>query len=480
MTNAAGNTFTYDANGNQITRNANDVTWTSYNDPSRVENGTRYHDFFYDANRQRWKQVYYNGSASETTIFVGGILEKHTAGSLTEYRHYIQVGRQAVALYTRPSSGSITTQYLHLDHLGSVAEVTNGSGAVDVSENFDAFGQRRDATDWAGPPAAGVVTTIAGTSQRGYTFHTNLESSSLIHMNGRIADGLTGRFLSADPYITNPGGTQFFNRYSYVNNNPLSFTDPSGYCAEGITTYICKGIFDAVVGGFIKHLFGGRHKYTPPLPKGCWQNPNACYGKAGSSKLFDIASDVLKTPGGGMLGDWQSVWGYGQFGSAGCGQYCLNWGRQVFPDWETIHEGALIIAPGYDLGTCISSRGDCSVLDWGLAIFGTIPGEKLVALGVKATFAAAVVRQSNRVAARGAKVLPALDRTGKVHGALPHVQDLGRYSRDELRQLQQDLRQSVQERIRKTSELGPDRAHGQRQAAEQQLIIQIEKFLSGS
>jgi hypothetical protein len=37
--------------------------------------------------------------------------------------------------------------------------VTSASGAVDVSVNFDACSQRRDATDWAGPPAA-VLTTI--------------------------------------------------------------------------------------------------------------------------------------------------------------------------------------------------------------------------------------------------------------------------------------------------------------------------------
>ena len=49
------------------------------------------------------------------------------------------------------------------------------------------------------PASAGVLTTIAEISQRGFTFHTHLEASSLIHMNGRVADGLTGRFLSADP-----------------------------------------------------------------------------------------------------------------------------------------------------------------------------------------------------------------------------------------------------------------------------------------
>jgi hypothetical protein len=38
--------------------------------------------------------------------------------------------------------------------------------------------------------------------------------------------------LSADPFITEPGNTQNYNRYSYVNNNPLSFTDPSGFASD--------------------------------------------------------------------------------------------------------------------------------------------------------------------------------------------------------------------------------------------------------
>jgi hypothetical protein len=48
-------------------------------------------------------------------------------------------------------------------------------------------------------------------------------------MGGRVYDPVLGRFLSADPFIQDPFGTQAFNRYSYVLNNPLSFTDPSGF-----------------------------------------------------------------------------------------------------------------------------------------------------------------------------------------------------------------------------------------------------------
>ena len=47
-------------------------------------------------------------------------------------------------------------------------------------------------------------------------------------MNGRVYDPRLGRFLSPDPYVQAPGYSQSFNRYSYVWNNPLKYTDPDG------------------------------------------------------------------------------------------------------------------------------------------------------------------------------------------------------------------------------------------------------------
>jgi hypothetical protein len=48
-------------------------------------------------------------------------------------------------------------------------------------------------------------------------------------MNGRVYDPVLGRFLSADPYVDSVVDSQSFNRYSYVSNNPLGYTDPSGF-----------------------------------------------------------------------------------------------------------------------------------------------------------------------------------------------------------------------------------------------------------
>ncbi|PKI02518.1 RHS repeat-associated core domain-containing protein [Glaciecola sp. 33A] len=48
-------------------------------------------------------------------------------------------------------------------------------------------------------------------------------------MKGRIYDPTIGRFMQADPFIQAPNNSQNYNRYSYVLNNPMSYTDPSGY-----------------------------------------------------------------------------------------------------------------------------------------------------------------------------------------------------------------------------------------------------------
>jgi RHS repeat-associated protein len=64
--------------------------------------------------------------------------------------------------------------------------------------------------------------------ERGFTGHEMLDELGFVHMNGRLYDPITGRFLQADPIIQDAYNSQNYNRYSYVMNNPLSMTDPTG------------------------------------------------------------------------------------------------------------------------------------------------------------------------------------------------------------------------------------------------------------
>ncbi len=106
--------------------------------------------------------------------------------------------------------------------------VTDGSGTLLLRESFGSFGARRGSA-WTGAPTSGDYAAIANATRRGYTDHTELDNIALVHMNGRVYDPLIGRFLSADPNVDGEDNTQGWNRFSYVQNRPLSQWDPSGF-----------------------------------------------------------------------------------------------------------------------------------------------------------------------------------------------------------------------------------------------------------
>lgn len=241
--------YTYDANGNVGERQGQYITWASYNYPIYVYAGSgstaERVDFNYGPDRQRWSQTYYNLSAGswETTDYIGGLFEM-VFGSApgTTDRHYIYAGSGPVAVYARTSSGTNTFSYMLSDHQGSVSDLTSSTGTSVVNESFTPYGLRRNPATWSGAASNSDLTTAAGITRQGYTFQTQLGLwMGLNHMNGRVEDSMIGRFLSADPHIPDPSNTQSYNRYSYVNNNPLSLVDPTGFDDKKCLTEGCPG-----------------------------------------------------------------------------------------------------------------------------------------------------------------------------------------------------------------------------------------------
>ncbi|MNF70771.1 tRNA nuclease WapA precursor [compost metagenome] len=136
------------------------------------------------------------------------------------------------------SSGGITIgkeapleRYLHKDHLGSIVAVTDNQGVLLERFSYDAWGKRRKLNGQNDPAfeLSGTGTLLAQSTHHGFTGHEMLDEMSLVHMNGRIYDPVIGRFISADPAIDTLYSTQGLNSYSYVLNNPLNATDPTGY-----------------------------------------------------------------------------------------------------------------------------------------------------------------------------------------------------------------------------------------------------------
>jgi RHS repeat-associated protein len=79
-------------------------------------------------------------------------------------------------------------------------------------------------------PTAWQINTTE--TDKGYTGQESLDAVQLVDYNARLYDPALGRFLSVDPLIGHPGSTQSINPYSYVENNPLNKTDPTGMASN--------------------------------------------------------------------------------------------------------------------------------------------------------------------------------------------------------------------------------------------------------
>ncbi len=229
VTAAAGGSFFYDGHGNQITadysgtaqdrfirysieQQAHEIALASQTSPTQRAR------FWYGSDGQRYKREdTATGQSTKRTLYLGNVEIVQQGGSVTTKRYIAGIVVQDI------TSTGTTTQYLFHDHIGSVVRVTNASGAIIEGMDFGAFGERRGYVDPRNLPVFPVSTN------RGFTGHEMLDGLDVIHMNGRIYDSKLGRFLQADPIIQEPNNGQNFNRYSYVLNNPLSYTDPSGF-----------------------------------------------------------------------------------------------------------------------------------------------------------------------------------------------------------------------------------------------------------
>ena len=176
---------------------------------------------------------------------------------MTYWRHYVPTPSGHTILVSRNSDSTSSGRYLLADHLGGTDTVLDDAGNVALRASYGVFGNRR-AADWgAGAPD---WSGIANTTRRGYTGHEHLDNLALIHMHGRVYDPGTGRFLSVDPLIGDPGDSQQVNPYAYVGNRPLISIDPTGQ--ELVCAVVCWTIVSSIVRSVVPML--GPDSAPPP------------------------------------------------------------------------------------------------------------------------------------------------------------------------------------------------------------------------
>ena len=295
---ANGNSYTYDANGNMLTGAGKSIGWSVFNKPVSIATTTHTESFKYGPSRARYERSRRDivANVDHLTKYIGGLYEKDTSAGEIKHKHYIRGGGGVVATYTVTDvSGTQSNEieYMHRDYQGSVVAISDVNGTVKAQLDFDTFGDRRN------EPA--IIEDVT----RGYTGHEHLDGVGLIHMNGRVYDPVLGRFLSADPIVQAPNNLQSYNRYTYVFNNPMSYTDPSGYFSlkralkKTVKVFVAVQVLNS----------GAALMYTKPVKrlflKYEWarvggQIAATVYGQAGGAAAF---SAYLTDISGGSFGD---------------------------------------------------------------------------------------------------------------------------------------------------------------------------------
>ena len=270
-TTIAGQSYQYDANGNNTSGDGRTLNYSTFDKPTQIVKGSSHTTAFeYGPDRARYKRTddENNNGVDKTTWYIGSVEVIDKADGSKEIKRYI--GNAAIVTLTLNSAEQLTAvepHYRHYDHLGSLDVITDHSGSIVEELSFDPWGERRNGVNWGDLTAtqlAGFFDTDStigngigahGITTRGYTGHEMLDEVGIIHMNGRIYDAKIARFLQADPIIQDPLNTQSLNRYSYVWNNPLNATDPSGYVTISIPGWALRqlGGGASTLGDFFRH-----------------------------------------------------------------------------------------------------------------------------------------------------------------------------------------------------------------------------------
>ena len=267
--------YSYDANGNLTCVSTGSgctgtvgrqVSLTAFNMAATITEGSTTVAFAYDDQHQRIQQATTVSGATTTTTYLndpasGASSQQVVVGSgAPGFTDYVKldgniVGQRTVAFvsgtwgsanwgtlqwgavvsgsdwgahnwgsFSWGGAATVTWGFFTLDHLGSIAVIADANGLVVQRLSYDAWGKQRNAN---GTDAS--CGSITSSTTRGFTNQEQVPVACMVNLNARIYDPTLGKFMAPDPTISNPFDTQTYNRFAYVFNNPLSFTDPTGF-----------------------------------------------------------------------------------------------------------------------------------------------------------------------------------------------------------------------------------------------------------
>jgi RHS repeat-associated protein len=188
-----------------------------------------------------------------------------------------------IAEYANQAPQNPQINYLTDDNLGSPRINTSQDGQILARHDYRPFGEEISTTQRT--PGLGYQGNDS--VRQTFTAYEKDSETDLDFAQARYYSKNLGRFFSVDPLGTSAQkwNPQTFNRYSYVVNNPVNYSDPNGTCVhtdnDGRNTHDdnkpCKNFSGQV---YVKDgsFYNGRCKGCTPLANGATATASA-YGR---------------------------------------------------------------------------------------------------------------------------------------------------------------------------------------------------------
>jgi len=287
---AFGYTNLYDLCGNMMVRhggltNSQALTYDPENHLTAIaQAGVMSDEFGYAADGARlWKRI--NQNPTNTQVWIGNTYEEKGGKVL----YHVFAGGEQICTFETNSllfGGSDTNRvayYYHQDNLNSSSVLSSGgsTGSQIEVDSYYPFGR----IETNSPQANFQIS-------RRFTGQVFDAESGLYYYNFRYYDPELGRFIQPDDRLPDLSNPQTYNRYSYCENDPLTYNDPTGH---GVGAVAADAMFNTETLKSSYQLMTMHDTFANKL----WEVPTATVGMAAGTA--DAAFNVLTLGGKGLV-----------------------------------------------------------------------------------------------------------------------------------------------------------------------------------